>query len=126
MVRAEFIPDSEIEVYFKAADVAVLPYTEIFQSGILFMAYAFGLPVIASDVGSFAEDIVEGRTGFVCRPRDSDDLARKAKLYFESQLYKELEHRRPEIRDNAFSRHSWSDVADLTRQIYLQLAGRAF
>jgi len=122
--KIDFIPDDEAEIYFKAADVAVLPYTEIFQSGILFMAYAFGLPVIASDVGSFTEDIVEGRTGFVCRRRDSDDLARKVKLYFESELYKELEHRRQGIRDDALSRHSWSDVADLTRQIYMQLAGR--
>jgi glycosyltransferase involved in cell wall biosynthesis len=119
-----FIPDDETEIYFKAADVAVLPYTEIFQSGILFMAYAFGLPVIASDVGSFAEDIIEGRTGLVCRPRDPDDLASKTQLYFDSELYKELDQRRPEIKNYMLSRHSWSDVADLTRQVYLGLAER--
>src|SRR4051812_48834777 len=31
-----FIPDEQIEIYFKAADVLVLPYTHIFQSGVLF------------------------------------------------------------------------------------------
>ena len=51
--KIAFIPDDEVELYFKAADVAVLPYTGIFQSGILFMAYSFGLPVIATDVGFF-------------------------------------------------------------------------
>lgn len=123
--KIDFIPDSEIEIYFKAADVAVLPYTEIFQSGILFLAYAYGLPVIATDVGSFSEDIVEGRTGFVCRPRNPDELASALIRYFETDLYKHLEHRRQEIREYAFSRHSWDEVAHLTKDVYSKLVGLA-
>ena len=42
--RFEFVPDHEIEIYFKAADVLVLPYRFIYQSGPLFLAYNFGLP----------------------------------------------------------------------------------
>jgi glycosyltransferase involved in cell wall biosynthesis len=121
--KIEFIPDDETEVYFKAADVAVLPYTEIFQSGILFLAYSFGLPVVATDVGSFVEDIVEGRTGFICRPCDSDDLAATMQKYFESSLFRELERRGPEIRDYAHSRHSWDAVGELTQGIYRTLCG---
>jgi glycosyltransferase involved in cell wall biosynthesis len=113
-----FIPDDEAELYFKAADVAVLPYTEIFQSGVLFMAYSFGLPVIATDVGSFSEDIIEGSTGYICKPRDSDDLAETIQYYFDSDLYRELGLRRREIRDYAFSTHSWGAVGELTRNIY--------
>jgi glycosyltransferase involved in cell wall biosynthesis len=119
--KIEFIPDAEIETYFKAADVAVLPYTDIFQSGILFLAYAYGLPVIATDVGSFSEDIVEGRTGFICAPGDPTELANTIQRYFETDLYKELEHRRVEIREYAFSKHSWSVVADLTRNAYCEM-----
>ena len=122
--KIEFIPDPEIEIYFKAADVAVLPYTEIFQSGVLFLAYAYGLPVIATDVGSFSEDIVEGRTGFLCKPRDPNDLAATIERYFESDLYRELEHRHQEIQGYALSRHSWYTVADLTRDVYLKLLER--
>ena len=48
--KIQFIPDEETELYLKAADVLVLPYKEIFQSGVLFLAYSFGLPVIAADV----------------------------------------------------------------------------
>jgi D-inositol-3-phosphate glycosyltransferase len=119
-----FIPDREIEIYFKAADVIVLPYTEIFQSGILFLAFAYGLPAIVTDVGSFSEDIVVGITGFICKPRDSDSLAATIRHYFETDLYRELEQRRPEIRDYALSRHSWDVVADLTRDVYLRLLQR--
>jgi D-inositol-3-phosphate glycosyltransferase len=122
--KIEFIPDSEIEIYFRAADVAVLPYTEIFQSGILFLAYAYGLPVIATDVGSFSEDIVEGKTGLICKPRDPGDLAITIQRYFKTELYRALEHRHQEIRDYALSRHSWSIVADLTRNVYSKLLER--
>lgn len=113
-----FIPDEETELYFKAADVAVLPYTEIFQSGILFLAYSFGLPVIASDVGDFRNDIITGRTGFVCRPCDADDLRVTIQKYFDSNLFKELELRRREIRANTLSSHSWEAVGDLTCAVY--------
>src|ERR1700743_1422424 len=51
ILRVKFIPDEEMELYLKAADVMVLPYKDIFQSGILFLSYSFGLPVVATDVG---------------------------------------------------------------------------
>jgi glycosyltransferase involved in cell wall biosynthesis len=125
--RIGFIPDDEVEFYFKAADVAVLPYTEIFQSGILFLAYSFGLPVIATDVGSFRAHVVEGETGFMCSPCDAEDLGRAIERYFASNLYHELEQRRTEIREYAARRHSWSAVASITRSVYASLlpAGRA-
>jgi glycosyltransferase involved in cell wall biosynthesis len=119
--KIEFVPDAETEIYFKAADVLVLPYSEIFQSGVLFLAYSFGLPVVAGDVGSFRDDIVPGKTGYLshsCRPVD---LANAIETYFQSDLYKTLEQRRPEIRDYAMARNSWSVVADITRGLYLEL-----
>jgi len=119
--KIEFIPDAETEAYFKAADVAALPYVDIFQSGILFMAYNYGLPVIGTDVGSFSEDIVEGKTGFVCKPRDPDDLAAMIERYFETDLYRDLDHRRQGIRDNALSQHSWATVGRMTRDVYSEL-----
>jgi len=69
-----FIPDEEVEHYFKAADVAVIPYTEIFQSGVPFLSYSFGLPVIATDIGSLRHDIIEAKTGFLCRAKNPADL----------------------------------------------------
>ncbi len=91
LLRADFIPDDETEVYFKAADVLVLPYRHIYQSGVLFLGHSFGLPVLAADVGSLKDDIVEGKTGFVFRPEDPVDLAKTIERYFASDLYAELE-----------------------------------
>jgi D-inositol-3-phosphate glycosyltransferase len=125
ILKIQFIPDAEMEVYLKAADVLVLPYKEIFQSGVLFLAYSFGLPVVATDVGSFREEIVEGQTGFLCQPGDPAELAKAIEAYFASDLYKNLRVRRQEIIDYAEANHSWNAVADLTRNAYSGLLGRA-
>jgi D-inositol-3-phosphate glycosyltransferase len=119
--RLEFIPDDETELYFKAADVVALPYAHVYQSGVLFLAYRFGVPVIATDVGNFREDIVEGGTGFLCKPCDAVDLARAIETYFASNLYKRLNERREEIRGHASNRNSWDVVGDMTFKTYSEL-----
>jgi len=126
-LRADFIPDEETEIYFKAADVLVLPYRLIYQSGVLFLGQSFGLPVIASDVGSLKDDIVDGMTGYVCKAEDSDSLASALDRYFASDLYANLDDRRREIQDFATSRHSWDVVGDITLRVYTDLLqpGRA-
>lgn len=125
IVRSEYIPDEETEVYFKAADVLVLPYTHVFQSGVLFLGYSFGLPVIAADVGSLKDEILAGRTGHVFAPRDADDLAAKLELYFASDLFQQLAARRPAIKQHANERYSWAKVAAITAGVYAKLLPQA-
>jgi glycosyltransferase involved in cell wall biosynthesis len=119
--RIEYVPDEQTELYFKAADVLVLPYTEIFQSGVLFLGYSFGLPVIASDVGSLREEIVEGKTGFIFRPQDAAALANTIERYFASDLYRDLATRRADIRIYANERFSWGKVSAITTKVYSDL-----
>jgi glycosyltransferase involved in cell wall biosynthesis len=121
LLRKEYIPDEEMEIYLKAGDVLVLPYNEIFQSGVLFLSYSFGLPVIVTDVGSFREEIVEGKTGYLCPPGDPVAMARTIEYYFESDLYRNLGTRRQEIKEYAEMNHSWGAVADQTRSAYAAL-----
>jgi D-inositol-3-phosphate glycosyltransferase len=124
LLTAQFIADRDLELYFKAADVLVLPYKEIFQSGILFLSYSFGLPAIATDVGSFREDILEGSTGFLCKPGDPTDMARAVERYFASDLYKNLNVRRQELKDYANANHSWHAAAELTYNAYREISGK--
>ncbi len=121
MQKFHYIPDEETELYFKAADVLALPYTHVFQSGVLFLGYSFGLPVVGAEVGSIREEIIEGRTGFLCRSCDSADLAKAIEKYFESDLFKNLEIRRQDICDCANAKHSWDIVGEKTRDVYEDL-----
>jgi glycosyltransferase involved in cell wall biosynthesis len=118
LLKAEYIPDNETEVYFKASDVLALPYTHIYQSGVLFLGHSFGLPVLAADVGSLKDEIVEGETGFVFKPQDSIDLARTIERYFASYLFADLENKRQLIRDKAANSHSWEVVGQATMGVY--------
>jgi glycosyltransferase involved in cell wall biosynthesis len=76
------------------------------------------LPVVASDVASFREDIIEGTTGFVCPPGDPRALAQTLERFFTSDLYRTLPSRRPEIRAFAAQRYSWATVGAITRDVY--------
>ena len=122
--HVRFIPETEVEVYFKAADVAVIPYVEIFQSGVPFLSYSFGLPVIATDVGSLRDDIIEGETGFLCRSKNPADLARTIRTYFASDLYQNLETRRSQIREFANERYSWMTVGKILDGVYRQMSAK--
>jgi D-inositol-3-phosphate glycosyltransferase len=119
--RIQFVPDEETELYFKAADVLVLPYRHIFQTGVLFLGFGFGLPAIAADVGSLKDEIIEGRTGFVFAAKDSAALASTIETYFSSDLFQNLERHRREIRDYANERYSWTKVAAMTTKVYSDL-----
>ena len=121
VAKIEYVPDEETELYFKAADVLILPYTHVFQSGVLFLGYSFGLPAIVADVGSLREEIVEGETGFVFKPRDSSDLARKIQDYFNSELFHNLQSRRAEIKAYANEQYSWRRVTNITTKVYFSL-----
>ena len=124
LLRADYIPDDETEVYFKAADVLALPYRYIYQSGVLFLGYSFGLPVLAADVGSLKDEVLEGKTGYVFRPEDPTDLMKSIQSYFSSPLYKDLSLRRDEIREYAIKSHSWDLVGQLTMSVYAGLLRR--
>ena len=58
-----FVADDEVAAYFRRADLVVLPYREIDQSGVLFTALAFGAPLVLSAVGGFPEVAADGRGG---------------------------------------------------------------
>jgi glycosyltransferase involved in cell wall biosynthesis len=123
-LRIDYIPDEKVELYFKTADVLLLPYKAIFQSGLLFLTYSFGLPVIVTDVGSFRDDVVEGVTVFVCARQDSKDPAAKVLQYFESDLYRNLESKRGDIIAWGNAKYSWQEVAGITFKVYSELSSR--
>lgn len=71
--RDEYVPEEDIAGVFQASDVLVLPYRHIDQSGVLFQALRFGVPVIATDVGEFGR-YIDASVGEVCRPNEVSAL----------------------------------------------------
>ena len=48
----KFIPDDEVNIYLSAADILILPYNAILNSGALLLALSFNKPVIAPHMGA--------------------------------------------------------------------------
>jgi len=69
------IANEEVEVYFKAADLVVLPYVSGTGSGIAQLALGFEKAIIATDAGCLPEVVQDGKTGCVVKRMDSDDIA---------------------------------------------------
>ncbi len=61
-----YIDDGEMIWLIQNARAIALPYTEASQSGVLPMAYHFGVPVITSDVKGLVEFVDDGKTGIIC------------------------------------------------------------
>lgn len=119
--KIEYVPDAETEVYFKAADALVLPYTEVFQSGVLLLGYGFGLPAIAAQVGSLEEDVRLGETGFLTKPASPEGLSSAIAQFLSSDLYAHRHERRLAIQQYAKENYSWATVAGTTTDRYREL-----
>ena len=74
--HAEFIPTKKVAEYFCACDIVILPYRNIYHSGILHLAYSFGKPVIATKVGDFPEVIEHGKGGYLLEKNEVQCLSR--------------------------------------------------
>lgn len=63
-----FIAEDDIATFFSSADAVVQPYRSATQSGISALAYAYGKPLISTNVGGLSEMIDDGKTGYLCDP----------------------------------------------------------
>lgn len=117
-----YIDENEIKYFFNAADCVVLPYKAISQSAVHVLSYSFGIPVIATDVGSFKEeDVIENITGMVCKANDINDLERVIMEYFNSSMYQKLESTKSIIKQWAQENYNWDSIGKRTIDLYKRI-----
>lgn len=64
----DFIPDSEVNRYFSAADIVAQPYKTATQSGVTQIAFHFEKPMLVTNVGGLPEIVPDGKIGYVVEP----------------------------------------------------------
>jgi glycosyltransferase involved in cell wall biosynthesis len=114
-----FIDDTELPAYFRRADLVVLPYREIDQSGVLFTALAFGKPLLLSDVGGFPEIAA---TGAARTFPAGDVLVLRAALQELLSDPAALAAMAERARAAADGPYSWDEIARRTLDLYRSLA----
>ena len=117
---ARFIGDTELPAYFRRAQLVVLPYREIDQSGVLFTALAFAKPLLLSDVGGFVE---VARTGAARTFPAGDAGALHDALRGLLADPGELSEMSERARRAAGGAYSWDAIARSTIALYRELAG---
>ena len=117
--RFTYIPFSDVARYFSAADVLVMPYRTISQSGVLFLGLSLGLPVVASSVGGFPETLSDGESALLVAPESPDELAKALiRVLGDPELRRRLARGGRLVAD----RHSWGSIAEQTEEAFLRLS----
>ena len=73
LVRTGYVPTGEVAAWFGLADGVVLPYRRIEQSGVVGIAHALNVPVLASTAGGLAQQCAGSLWTFP--PRAPDKIA---------------------------------------------------
>ena len=80
LLHTKFIPHADVEHYYCAADLVVLPYKKIYQSGVLVMTLSYGKPALVSDLPPLKEVVTDMQTAFLFESENSISLAEKLNL----------------------------------------------
>jgi glycosyltransferase involved in cell wall biosynthesis len=114
-----FVRDAEIPALMRRADVVVLPYREIDQSGVLYAALPFGKPLVLSDVGGFSELAERHGAASLVPPGDPAALAAElGRLLADPEARERLGAAARQAAEGAYS---WDSVAELTLALYREL-----
>ncbi len=107
----EFIPDQDVQVFLRAADLVVLPFEEILNSGSALLALSFDRPILVPRIGAIADleeemgaDWVRGYSGGL-----TPDLLSTAL---------DQSRQRDPGRCESLNRYDWKPLAWQTREVY--------
>jgi len=108
-----FIKDSEVRLFFSAADLVVQPYKSATQSGVTQIAYFFDKPMLVTDVGGLKEMVPHEKCGYVVQP-DPKIIADSIIDFFDNN------------RNTAFTkcirkekeRFSWNKMTDAVTEVF--------
>jgi glycosyltransferase involved in cell wall biosynthesis len=110
----QFIPEEEVDYFFAASDLVVLPYLKFeAQSGVLLRTYAHKKPVVVSDIGAMGELVSSDKVGLVVEPGAVEPLA-EAVINALDSLDKFQSRYSLELED----KYSWEHIAELTMCSY--------
>lgn len=117
--RIEYIPEEDVGIYFSAATLVVLPYTDYYQSAVLQMAYSFNRPVVVSAVGGLPEVVEDGKTGLIVPPGRVEALAQAIHTILQDQ--EKAHHMGQQGREFVKTHFSWEKIGQQITTFYKKL-----
>ncbi len=115
-----FVADSEIASVFAPASVLVFPYRSIDTSGVLMTAISAGRPVIATNIGTFAEILSDGHDALLVPPDDPQALAQALHRVIDDVALRH--HLVAGIRRIRGAIPTWQEIGRSTRELYVRIS----
>ena len=119
VLHTRYISQNDVEHYYCASDLVVLPYKKIYQSGVLMMALSYERPVLVSDLLPLKEVINDNQNGFLFKSENSNDLAKKLNIILSSSEKLEKVQKNGNILIN--EKFGWDAIGRLTLNAYQNL-----
>lgn len=108
----DFIPDSEVNRYFSAADIVAQPYKTATQSGVTQIAFHFEKPMLVTNVGGLPEIVPDGKIGYVTEP-DAKQIADALYRFFQEHKQEEFERNVAEEK----KKYAWSRFVEVMGEV---------
>jgi len=116
IIRNKYIPSEDVNHYFSVADLVVLPYRRISQSGVLMMAVSYQKAVLCSDLEPFKEVVVDSKTGFLFKSENVDSLAENITCIFNDEALLK------KVSIDGFNlintQYNWIAIGELLKNVY--------
>lgn len=109
-----YVDNEEVENFFAASDLVVLPYISATQSAIAQIALSFDRPIVVTDVGGLPEVVSENRTGFIVPPADGKALASAVTKFF----LEEWNLRMSPFFEEEKKRFSWEGMVSALEELF--------
>ena len=113
-----FIPDDEVGYYYSACDIAVLPYLDVYQSGVIQLAYAYKKPTIATAIAPFMEIVEDGVSGYLCAPNDARSLVNAINRAVASPEKYDVLGKAGATKIS--EKYSWGEIGSKISELYIQ------
>ncbi|MDJ0553990.1 MAG: glycosyltransferase [Microcoleaceae cyanobacterium MO_207.B10] len=115
IINPQFVDNSKLHLYFSAANVVVLPFKKILNSGSLILAMSFGKPVLAPRLGGLLE-VAGDANELLYDPEDKEGLLKAMQKSTKIDL-DELS----QLVEKACDRLDWNLIGQETLAVYRSL-----
>jgi glycosyltransferase involved in cell wall biosynthesis len=112
----EFVPTSDIKLYFSAADMVIQTYHTASQSGISQISFNFDCPILVTNVGGLSEIVIHEKVGYVCE-RNPEEIANYILDFYKNNRKNEFSKNIKKEKE----KYSWKSFAEEVIKLYLEI-----
>jgi len=119
LLHTKFIDQEDVEHYYCASDLVVLPYKKNYQSGVLMMTLSYERPALVSDLPPLKEIISDNENGFLFKTENVSDLTTRINSILSDEVL--MEKVRIKGIELISTKYDWGEIGRQTKLAYQSL-----